>query len=339
MPGEALSLDCLVVDDDPTIRLCLEHMIRDNKHRASSTTDGAAALHLVSEHRYDVVISDIRMPKLDGLSLFQHIHQVSPATSVILMTAYATVPDAVAALKLGVYEYIGKPVNGEEFRVHLERIAEKRALSGLEQARDKLSGRDAGPYLIIGHSPPILKMLEMVDTLAATDASVLITGESGTGKELLARALQASSRRRDQPFVSVNCAAFPESLLSGAVRPRKGRLHRRGRKARRTLHGGRRRHAAARRDWRDAAARPRPSCFGCSRTGRSSPSGPIRLARSTCLPGRNRYHHRYQFLGDPGRQRQAGERVLEGRQLRHDRDGNRVPGQPPRLRNRHPGQR
>ena len=237
LPGGPLSLDCLVVDDDPTIRLCLEHMIRDGKHRVSSTADGAAALTLISEHRYDVVISDIRMPKLDGLSLFQHIHQVSPTTSVILMTAYATVPDAVSALKLGVYEYIGKPINSEEFRLHLERIAEKRALElGLEQARDKLSGRDAGPYLIIGHSPPMLRMLEMVDTLAPTDAAVLITGESGTGKELLARALQASSARRNKPFVSVNCAAFPESLLeaelfghekgafTGAVARRDGRF-------------------------------------------------------------------------------------------------------------------
>jgi DNA-binding NtrC family response regulator len=79
-PEESLSLDCLVVDDDPTIRLCLEHMIRDAKHQVSSPADGASALTLISEHRYDVVISDIRMPKLDGLSLFQHIHQVSPDT-------------------------------------------------------------------------------------------------------------------------------------------------------------------------------------------------------------------------------------------------------------------
>ena len=237
LPPGALSLDCLVVDDDPTIRLCLEHMIRDDQHRVSSAADGAQALSLISEHRYDVVISDIRMPKLDGLSLFQHIHQVSPSTSVILMTAYATVPDAVSALKLGVYEYIGKPINSEELRLHLERLAEKRALElGLARARDKLSGRDAGPYLIIGHSPPMLRMQEMVDTLAPTDASVLITGESGTGKELLARALQASSARRNKPFVSVNCAAFPESLLeaelfghekgafTGAVGKRDGRF-------------------------------------------------------------------------------------------------------------------
>ena len=236
-PEEAPSLDCLVVDDDPTIRLCLEHMIRDAKHRVSSTGDGASALTLISEHRYDVVISDIRMPKLDGLTLFQHIHQVSPTTSVILMTAYATVPDAVSALKLGVYEYIGKPINNEEFKAHLERIAEKRALElGLVQARATLSGRDSGPYLIIGHSPPILRMLEMVDMLAPTDASVLITGESGTGKELLAHALHASSSRRNGPFVSINCAAFPESLLeaelfghekgafTGAVATRAGRF-------------------------------------------------------------------------------------------------------------------
>jgi len=234
---ESLSLDCLVVDDDPTIRLCLEQMIRDARHRVSSASDGASALQLVSDHRYDVVISDIRMPKLDGLSLFQRIQHASPSTSVILMTAYATVRDAVSALKLGVYEYIGKPVNAEEFNAHLARIARKRALElGLEQARANLPGRDAGPYLIIGHSPAILRMLEMVDTLAPTNASVLITGESGTGKELLARALQASSSRRNKPFVSVNCAAFPESLLeaelfghekgafSGAVAKRIGRF-------------------------------------------------------------------------------------------------------------------
>ena len=234
---DPLSLDCLVVDDDPTIRLCLEQMIRDRKHRVSSTADGASAVNLVSEHRYDVVISDIRMPKLDGLTLFQHIHQVSPATNVILMTAYATVPDAVSALKLGVYEYIAKPIDAEEFTAHLDRIAEKRALElGFEQARAKLAAKNSGPYLIIGHSPPILRMLEMVDTLAPTNASVLITGESGTGKELLARALQASSSRHAKPFVSVNCAAFPESLLeaelfghekgafTGAVGKRDGRF-------------------------------------------------------------------------------------------------------------------
>ena len=160
LADKSFALDCLVVDDDTTIRLCLEHMIRDAKHRVSSTTDGESALKLVAEHRYDVVISDIRMPKLDGLTLFQRIQTVSPGTAVILMTAYATVPDAVSALKLGVYEYIGKPIDGDELTAHLEHIAEKRALElGLAQARAKLAGRDAGPYLIIGHSPPILRML------------------------------------------------------------------------------------------------------------------------------------------------------------------------------------
>src|SRR3989442_874334 len=137
----ASALDCLVVDDDRTIRLCVEEMIRDAKHRVSSANDGAAALALIAGHRYDVVISDIRMPKLDGLSLFQQIQKQSPSTSVILMTAYATVPDAVSALKLGVYEYIGKPINADEFNAHLARIAGKRALElGLADARSKLAG-------------------------------------------------------------------------------------------------------------------------------------------------------------------------------------------------------
>jgi DNA-binding NtrC family response regulator len=235
--GEQLALDCLVVDDDSLIRLCLEHMIREAGHRATCVSDGAAARSLVSERRFDVVISDIRMPKLDGLALYQHIHATSPATRVILMTAYATVPDAVAALKSGVDEYIAKPIDADELKSHLQRLAERRTIEqGLQQARAHLSGRDAGPYLIIGRSPAMLRLLDLVDTLAPSDASVLLTGESGTGKELLARALQTSSARRSKPFLTINCAAFPEGLLeaelfgyergafTGAVGRREGRF-------------------------------------------------------------------------------------------------------------------
>ena len=121
------ALDCLLVDDDPLIRLCVEMMLRTAGHLVTSASDGAEAVNMLANHRFDVVISDIRMPKLDGWRLFQHIRKTSPETDVILMTAYPTVPDAVNALALGACEYLPKPVDEEELTSHLQRISERRA--------------------------------------------------------------------------------------------------------------------------------------------------------------------------------------------------------------------
>lgn len=127
MNPHGLTLDCLLVDDDPLIRLCLETMVREAGHSVTSAVDGAAAVNLLSEHQFDVVISDIRMPNLDGWGLFARVRLESPETDVILMTAYATLPDAVKALELGACEYMPKPVDASELAYHLEQIAERRA--------------------------------------------------------------------------------------------------------------------------------------------------------------------------------------------------------------------
>ena len=127
MTDERQPLDCLVVDDDPLIRLCLETMVRTAGHQVTSAGDGAAAVVLLNDHTFDVVISDIRMPKLDGWGLFAHVRLSSPDTDVILMTAYATVPDATKALSLGACEYIPKPVHAEDLTSHLEQISDRRA--------------------------------------------------------------------------------------------------------------------------------------------------------------------------------------------------------------------
>ena len=121
------TLDCLLVDDDPLIRLCIEMMVRTAGHLVTSAGDGAEAVSMLATHRFDVVISDIRMPKLDGWRLFEHVRKTSPKTDVILMTAYATVPDAVNALALGACEYLPKPVDGDDLTSHLQRISERRA--------------------------------------------------------------------------------------------------------------------------------------------------------------------------------------------------------------------
>ena len=125
--GGASSLDCLLVDDDPLIRLCLETMMRAAGHLVTSADDGAAAVRALADHRYDVVISDIRMPNLDGWGLFEHLRATWPETDVILMTAYATQPDAMKAMMKGACEYLPKPVDAEELTEHLQLIADRRS--------------------------------------------------------------------------------------------------------------------------------------------------------------------------------------------------------------------
>lgn len=121
------TLDCLLVDDDPLIRICLETMVREAGHLVTTAPDGVAAVDLLSGRRFDVVISDIRLPDLDGWGVFARVRLESPETEVILMTAYPTLPDAVKALELGAYEYLPKPFDASELACHLEQIAERRA--------------------------------------------------------------------------------------------------------------------------------------------------------------------------------------------------------------------
>jgi DNA-binding NtrC family response regulator len=235
-------LEILIVDDDPTTRTSLGYALVDAGHRVTEAQDGAEANALVESRVFDVAICDVRLPKMDGLTLFARIRQRAPGTAVILMTAYAAVTDAVSALRQGAYDYVTKPFDPEEFTLRvIGRIAERRALRmELEQARAQLAERDVGAT-IIGQSPVIARLVERIDTLAQSDAPVLITGESGTGKELVARTLHARSPRRLKPFVVVHCTAFNDatidaelfgdttSTLSG-VRRREGRI--------RDAHGG-----------------------------------------------------------------------------------------------------
>jgi two-component system, NtrC family, response regulator AtoC len=229
-------LDILLVDDEPDFRMLVGDALRDAGHRVTLASNGAEGLTLISSNVFDVMICDIRLPKVDGLTLFRRVRQESPGTDVILITAHAAVSDAVAALKEGAYDYITKPFDLDEIILQMERIASQRALKReLEQARAELSQRKSGSA-IIGRSPPMLRLLDRIDTIAQSDAPVLITGESGTGKELVARTLHERSARRAKPFVAVNCAAFPETLLeaelfghergafTGAVKRRDGRF-------------------------------------------------------------------------------------------------------------------
>jgi DNA-binding NtrC family response regulator len=235
-------LDVLLVDDEPDIELLAGEALRDAGHRVTAVKDGAVALEMVRMRAFDLMICDIRLPKLDGLTLFRQTRQQSPDTTVILMTAFAAVQDAVAAVKEGAHDYLTKPFEIDEITLRVKRIADHRALlRELDIARAELA-KDGINDVIVGRSVQMLRLLDRVNTIAPSHAPVLLQGESGTGKELVARALHERGARRGKAFVAVNCAAFPETLLeaelfghergafTGAVKKRDGRF--------RAAHGG-----------------------------------------------------------------------------------------------------
>jgi two-component system, NtrC family, response regulator AtoC len=231
-----VGLDILLIEDEPDLRLALEESLRDADHRVVPAGDGAEGLRQALTKTFDVVICDIRLPELDGLSLFRRIRQESPSTDVILMTAYAEVTDAVTALKQGAFDYLTKPFDVDELLVQLGRIADHRTLRReLEQARVELSGHRRDTALV-GQSPSMRRVTGLIDMVAGSDAPVLVSGESGTGKELVARMLHERNARHARPFVVVNCGALTETLIeaelfghergafTGAVKKRDGRF-------------------------------------------------------------------------------------------------------------------
>jgi DNA-binding NtrC family response regulator len=229
-------LDVLLIDDEPDLRASLEESIREAGHRVTVANDGAEGLGQVTSKVFDVIICDVRLPKLDGLTLMRRVRQESPSTEVILMTAFAEVADAVAALKEGAYDYLTKPFEIDELLFQLKRIAQHRSLKReLERARAELAGRRQDTTLV-GRSPSMRRVVGLVEVVSQSDAPVLVTGDSGTGKELVARMLHERSSRRDAPFVAVNCGALTETLIeaelfghergafTGAVKKRDGRF-------------------------------------------------------------------------------------------------------------------
>jgi DNA-binding NtrC family response regulator len=232
--GKAIHV--LLADDEPSIRLTLGDALAAAGFQVTRAKTGSEAMSQLDTQLFEVVVSDIRMPEVDGLQLFERLRRESPATEVILMTAFGDVGDAVAALKQGAADYLLKPFDTDEVVLRVQRMAERRELQReLDAAREALSGASSREA-IVGQSPPIVRLRDRIGTIGASEVSVVITGESGTGKELVARALHEASARQQQPFVAVNCAAFPETLIeaelfgheagayTGAVKARAGRF-------------------------------------------------------------------------------------------------------------------
>jgi DNA-binding NtrC family response regulator len=228
-------LRILVVEDDPDVRAAVCDALAAAGHEVDSVADGQLALEKAAAVTFELVVTDVRLPRVDGLTVFRKVRHLAPRTAVILMTSFANASDAVTALKQGAHDYLIKPFDVDELVIRVRGIAEKKALEQeLQDARARLAG--AADDAIVGASPAMMVLLDRLSTVARSGAPVLITGESGTGKELVARRLHLLSDRSAQPFVAVNCAAFPETLLeaelfghergafTGAARRREGRF-------------------------------------------------------------------------------------------------------------------
>jgi two-component system, NtrC family, response regulator len=207
----------VVIDDEVNAAAALETLLKEDGYDVSRAHDARAGLQLLEKEEPDVVLTDLRMPGMDGLELLTRIKQVRPEIMVILMTAYGTVKTAVRAMKLGAEDYLGKPIDVEELEVVLEKVLEKKSL--LAEARG-LRERLEHKYRfdnLVGESPEMLAVFKTIRQVAPSAASVLLLGESGTGKELFAQALHQNSTRRSKPFVKVACAALPETLLESEL--------------------------------------------------------------------------------------------------------------------------
>ncbi|TAL17866.1 sigma-54-dependent Fis family transcriptional regulator [bacterium] len=226
----------LVVDDDASLRRVLEYNLAEEGYEVTAAGSGEEALSFLARERFDLVVTDIKMPGMDGMDLLRRVKEGSPDTQVVMITAFGTIEMAVEAMKAGAFEYVTKPFNRDELKLTVKKALRYRTLETENLRLKKEVSRKFGFENLVGDSPRMQEVFRLVEKVADSDVSVLITGESGTGKELVAKAIHYRSRRSEKPFVAINCAAIPRELLeselfgyrkgafTGAVRDKKGKF-------------------------------------------------------------------------------------------------------------------
>ena len=206
----------LVVDDEQGMRELLTVLLEHQGYRVLSASDGEQALELIAHQSPDLVISDVRMPRLDGIGLLTGIRKTYPHLPVIMVTAYASMDSTIQAMRLGAHDYITKP-----FRIDEIRLVVEKALVKVRQPDDRAcrpaAMEEAQPAGLIGRSPKMVELYKLITRIVELDSTVLITGESGTGKELVARTIHCASPRSAHPFLAINCGAIPEQLLESEL--------------------------------------------------------------------------------------------------------------------------
>lgn len=209
----------LIVDDDTLIRHSLYEVLRLEEYDVGLSEDGFAAMEELQASDYDIVLTDIKMPKLDGMALLKKIKESFSKTEVVIMTSYGSVENAVAAMKYGAADYITKPIIDDEIKICIRRILKNMRLEEEnKQLRKELQSKKGAYKNIIGEDPQMQKIFSMVDMISNTGATVLIQGDSGTGKGIIAQAIHANDENRcDKPFIEVSCGALPETLLESEL--------------------------------------------------------------------------------------------------------------------------
>jgi two-component system, NtrC family, nitrogen regulation response regulator NtrX len=204
----------LVIDDEKSIRNTLKEVLEYEKHEIDLSSDGNEGLDLFRSDKYDVVLLDIKMPGMDGIEVLEKITAESQDIPVIMISGHGNIDTAVEAIKKGAYDFIEKPLDLNRLLITIRNALDKSHLITETRA---LKRKVSKTFDMVGESPAIKKVKEMVDRVAATDARVLITGRNGTGKELVARWLHEKSNRASQPFIEVNCAAIPSELIESEL--------------------------------------------------------------------------------------------------------------------------
>ena len=275
--GSIAAIEVSFVDDDPDLRDANVQALRLAGFRVVALSSGEAALERIGPDYAGIVVTDIRMPGMDGIELFRRLRALDPDIPVIVISGHADIATAVGAMSEGAYDFIAKPYAGERLVETLRRAAEKRALVVENRRLRALAEQGEEETALIGETPAITRLRQTIRELADVDVDVLVLGETGTGKEVVAGLLHRLGRRRDKPFVALNCGALPDSVIeselfgyepgafTGAQKKRIGRIE----------------HSSGGTLFLDelerCRPRPRSSCCVCWRCVRSP-----RLARTTC---------------------------------------------------------
>lgn len=204
----------LVIDDERSIRNTLKEVLEYENHKVELAEDGIQGLDMVQKSKYDIVLCDIKMPNMDGMEVLEKIFEIAPDATVIMISGHGNIDTAVEAIKKGAFDFIVKPLDLNRLLITIRNGLDK---TNLISETKVLKRKVAKTFEIVGKSPAISKVLEMIDRVAPTDARVLITGKNGTGKELVARWLHEKSQRACGPFVEVNCAAIPSELIESEL--------------------------------------------------------------------------------------------------------------------------
>jgi len=207
----------LLVDDEPDMLENCSRILSRQGHTCMTAANGREALAILEREQPDVLVTDLKMPEMDGMALLRHAHELDPTLPVIMLTAFATIESAVAAVKEGAFDYLPKDFSVDQLRVAVERALRHRGLQVENRNLRQQLQQTLGLENIVGRSPAMTQVFELVKKAARSEANILVLGESGTGKELIARAIHANSPRAGQPFVPVDCASLPEHLLESEL--------------------------------------------------------------------------------------------------------------------------